>query len=35
MKLIPVRVQLDADGAMIPDSEEILEAYAITIDLKK
>lgn len=35
MKLIPVRVQWDADGAMIPDSEEILEAYAITIDLKK
>lgn len=35
MKLIPVRVQWDADGSMIPGSEEVLEENAITIDLKK
>ncbi|MDE6365546.1 MAG: DUF4179 domain-containing protein [Lachnospiraceae bacterium] len=35
MKLIPVRVQWDADGSMIPDSEVILEDRAVTIDLKK
>lgn len=35
MKLIPVRVQWDADGSMIPGSEEVLEDCAVTIDLTK
>ena len=33
MTLIPVRVQWDANGSRIPDSEEILEDCAIVIDL--
>lgn len=33
MKLIPVRVQWDSDGSMIPGSEEVLEDCAVTIDL--
>lgn len=33
MTLIPVRVQWDANGSRIPDSEEVLEDYAITIDM--
>lgn len=35
MKLIPVRVQWDANGSMIPGSEEVLENCAVTIDLTK
>lgn len=35
MTLIPVRVQWDADGSQIPDSEEVLENCAITIELTK
>ncbi|MDE7415557.1 MAG: hypothetical protein K2N44_04445 [Lachnospiraceae bacterium] len=35
MTIIPVRVQWDADGSKIEDSEEVLEDYAITIDLTK
>ncbi len=31
--LIPVRVEWDADGMQIPGSEEVLEDYAITLDL--
>ena len=33
MKLIPVRVEWNADGAMIPGSEVILEDCAIIINL--
>lgn len=33
MKLIPVRVQWDSDGNMIPGSEEMLEDCAVTIDI--
>lgn len=33
MTLIPVRVSWDANGSQIPDSEEVLEDCAVTIDL--
>ena len=35
MELIPVRVQWDSDGSMIPGSEEVLEDCAVMIDLTK
>lgn len=35
MTIIPVRVQWDADGSQIPDSEEVLEDCAVTIELTK
>jgi hypothetical protein len=33
LTLIPVRVEWNADGSKIPDSDEVPENYAITIDL--
>lgn len=35
MTIIPVRVQWDADGSQIPDSQEVLEDCAVTIELTK